>query len=91
MAAQGRIDAFFIGGGQIDGQANINRIGTGDYPRTEVRWPGCFGTAFLYAMVPRVILFRREHSRRVLVPRVDFISAPAPPRPACTGAAGPTR
>jgi len=27
-------------------------------------------------MVPRVILYRDEHSRRVLVPKVDFISAP---------------
>jgi len=26
--------------------------------------------------VPKVILFRTEHSRRTLVPRVDFISAP---------------
>ena len=30
-AAQGRIDAFFLGGGQIDGQANINLVGIGDY------------------------------------------------------------
>ena len=27
-------------------------------------------------MVPKVILFRVEHSRRTLVPQVDFISAP---------------
>jgi glutaconate CoA-transferase subunit B len=27
-------------------------------------------------VVPRVILFRLEHSRRTLVPKVDFISAP---------------
>jgi glutaconate CoA-transferase subunit B len=27
-------------------------------------------------VVPKVILFRTEHSRRTLVPRVDFISAP---------------
>ena len=27
-------------------------------------------------MVPKVILFRTEHSRRTLVPKVDFISAP---------------
>ena len=27
-------------------------------------------------MVPKVILFRVEHSRRTLVPKVDFISAP---------------
>ena len=27
LAAQGRIDAFFLGGGQIDGEANINLVG----------------------------------------------------------------
>ncbi len=76
-AAQGRIDAFFLGGGQIDGFGNINLVGTGDYPKTEVRWPGSFGSAYLYHLVPRVILFREEHSPRVLVPKVDFISAAA--------------
>jgi glutaconate CoA-transferase subunit B len=75
-AAQGRIDAFFLGGGQIDGQGNINLVGSGDYPRNEVRWPGSFGSSFMYFVVPRVILFREEHSPRVLVERVDFISAP---------------
>ena len=78
MIASGRIDAFFLGGGQIDGQANINLVGTGPYPRSEVRWPGSFGSAYLYHLVPRVILFREEHTRRVLVPRVDFVSAPGP-------------
>jgi glutaconate CoA-transferase subunit B len=75
-AAQGRVDAFFLGGGQIDGQANINLIGTGDYPTNDVRWPGCFGSAFLYFLVPRVILFREEHSSRVFVDKVDYVSAP---------------
>ncbi len=75
-AGQGRIDVFFLGGGQIDGQANVNLVGVGDYPRTDVRFPGSFGSAYLYYVVPRVILFREEHSRRVLVPRVDFVSAP---------------
>jgi glutaconate CoA-transferase subunit B len=75
-AAQGRVDAFFLGGGQIDGQANINLVGTGDYPASDVRWPGCFGSAFLYFAVPRVILFREEHSPRVFVDKVDYISAP---------------
>jgi glutaconate CoA-transferase, subunit B len=76
LAGQGRIDLFFLGGGQIDGQANINLIGTGDWPGTTVRFPGSFGAPFMYLMVPRTILFREEHSRRVLVPRVDIISAP---------------
>ena len=30
----------------------------------------------MYFTVPKVILFRPEHSRRVFVPKVDFISAP---------------
>jgi glutaconate CoA-transferase, subunit B len=75
-AAQGRIDAFFLGGGEIDGAGNVNLVGTGAYPRSDVRWPGSFGAAFLYFVVPRVILFREEHSRRVLVEKVDFITAP---------------
>jgi glutaconate CoA-transferase, subunit B len=75
-AAQGRINAFFLGGGQIDGQANINLVGVGGYPHSRVRWPGSFGSAHLYFLVPRVILFREEHTRRVLVPEVEFISAP---------------
>ncbi|MCX7367102.1 MAG: CoA synthetase [Alphaproteobacteria bacterium] len=79
MAAQGRLDAFFLGGGQIDGEANINLVGAGGtYPQTAVRWPGSFGSGYLYYLVPRVILFREEHTRRVLVPKVDFISAPGP-------------
>ena len=75
-AAQGRMDAFFLGGGQIDGAANINLVGVGDYPASKLRFPGSFGSAFLYHLVPKVILYRDEHSRRVLVDKVDFISAP---------------
>ena len=74
-AAQGRIDAFFLSGGQIDGEANINLVGLGAYPDLRVRFPGSFGSAYLYHLIPRVILFREEHSRRTLVERVDFVSA----------------
>ena len=79
---QGRIDVFFLGGGQIDGEANLNMVGVGGYPKSRVRFPGCHGTPFIYMMVPRTILFREEHSPRVLVPKVDFISAPgtSPPQ-----------
>ena len=76
MAAQGRIDAFFLSGGQIDGQGNINLVGVGGYPDSAVRWPGSFGSAYLYFLVPKVILFREEHTRRIMVPRVEFVSAP---------------
>jgi glutaconate CoA-transferase subunit B len=76
LAGQGRIDVFFLGGAQIDGEANINLVGTGFYPATERRFPGSFGSAFMYFAARRTILFREEHSARVLVPKVDFISAP---------------
>lgn len=76
LTGQGRIDLFFLGGGQIDGQANINLIGTGEWPGSSARFPGSFGSAFMYLMTPRTILFREEHSPRVFVPRVDIISAP---------------
>ena len=75
-AGQGRIDVFFLSGAQIDGQGNINLVAVGDYARPKARFPGSFGSAYLYFVVPRVILFRTEHSRRTLVPKVDFISAP---------------
>ena len=75
-AGQGRIDVFFLSGGQIDGDGNVNLVSTGDYTHPKVRFPGSFGSAYLYYVVPKVILFRTEHSQRTLVPQVDFISAP---------------
>jgi glutaconate CoA-transferase subunit B len=75
-AGQGRIDAFFLSGGQIDGAGNINLVAVGDYRHPKVRFPGSFGSAYLYYVVPKVILFRLEHTRRTLVDKVDFISAP---------------
>ena len=83
-AAQGRIDAFFLGGGQIDGEANVNLVATDRH-----RFPGSFGSAYLYFLVPNVILFRAEHSRRVLVPRVDFVSAPGVTPPDVYRTGGP--
>jgi glutaconate CoA-transferase, subunit B len=75
-AGQGRIDVFFLSGGQIDGEGNINLVSVGDYDHPKARFPGSFGSAYLYYVVPKVILFRGEHSRRTLVPKVDFVSAP---------------
>ena len=71
LAGQGRIDVFFLGGAQIDGEANINLV-----QAEGKRFPGSFGSAFMYFAARRTILFREEHSRRVLVPKVEFVSAP---------------
>ncbi len=75
-AAQGRIDVFFLSGAQVDGEANINLLSVGDYARPKARFAGSFGSPYIYMIVPRVILFRLDHDRRALVPKVDFISAP---------------
>lgn len=91
-AGQGRVDAFFLSGGQIDGGANINLVGTGEiesYPRQAQRFPGSFGSAYLYYVVPRVILFREEHTPRTLVEAVDFISAPGTSPPEVYRPGGP--
>ena len=88
-AAQGRIDAFFLGGVQIDGQANINLVGPGPYPKTTRRFSGSFGSALMYYVVPRVILFREEHSPRTLVKEVDFVSAPGVSPPGVYRPGGP--
>jgi len=88
-AGQGRIDVFFLGGAQIDGEANLNLVGVGAYPNVDVRFPGSFGSAFMYFVVPRVILFREEHTRRVFVPKVDFISAPGVSPPEVYRPGGP--
>ena len=82
LAGQGRIDVFFLGGAQIDGEGSINLV------RAEGRrFPGSFGSAFMYSVVKKTILFREEHSRRVLVPKVEFVSARGTPGALLTGKA----
>ena len=84
LAGQGRVDVFFLGGAQIDGEANINLV-----QAEGKRFPGSFGSAFMYFTARRSILFREEHSKRVLVPKVEFISAPGWSAPGVERRGGP--
>jgi glutaconate CoA-transferase subunit B len=88
-AGQGRIDVFFFSGAQIDGSGNINLTVIGDYAHPQARFPGAYGSAYLYFMVPKIILFRLEHSRRTLVEKVDFITAPGTSPPNVFRRGGP--
>jgi glutaconate CoA-transferase, subunit B len=74
LAQRGKLDLFFLSGIQIDptGRINLHRAGGR-------RFPGAFGSAVLYPLVKRVILFRTEHSARVFVPRLDFVTATGRP------------
>jgi glutaconate CoA-transferase subunit B len=76
MAQRGLIDLFFLSGAQIDRRGNINLHVIGDYYRPKVRLPGGAGSAVLYYVAHRVILFKTTHTRRDFVPQVDFITSP---------------
>src|SRR5581483_2972363 len=81
FALRGRIDVFFGSGAQIDEHGNFNLSVIGDYARPRVRLPGGRAQGVLPFVVRRFYLFRTEHSRRVFVPRVDFVTAPGMPPP----------
>ena len=55
IAAQGKLDSFFLSGGQIDGHANINLNCLTSENKINKRWSGAFGSPFLYMVVPQVI------------------------------------
>src|ERR1700709_1803103 len=45
-AGQGRIDVFFLSGGQIDGEGNINLVSIGDPEKPTARFPGSLGSSY---------------------------------------------
>lgn len=75
-AAQGRLDAFFLSGAQIDATGAVNLLGLGEPGRLRRRFMGNFGAPYLASLVPNVILFRTDHGIRSLVEKVDFVTAP---------------
>ena len=52
-AGQGRVDVFFLSGGEIDGEGNVNLVSIGDHEHPSMRFPGSFGSAYLYMSCPR--------------------------------------
>jgi glutaconate CoA-transferase, subunit B len=90
FAQSGKLDVFFLSGVQIDESANLNLHLLGDDPdHPRRRFPGAFGSAVLYYVVPRVIVFRTEHSPRVFVPHVDFVTAGGETEPGVPRSGGP--
>jgi glutaconate CoA-transferase, subunit B len=75
-AAQGRLDAFFLSGAQIDATGAVNLLGLGDPQAPERRFLGNFGAPYLASLVPNVILCRTDHGPKTLVEKVDFVTAP---------------
>lgn len=91
LAQRGEMDLFFLSGLQFDRQGNINLHVIGNYRSPNLRLPGAYGSAVLYYMAHRVILFRTEHTRRTFVERVDFITAPGVTPESVHREGGPTK
>ncbi len=88
-AAQGRIDAFFLSGVQIDGAGNVNLLGLVEEGRVGRRFAGNFGAPYLAFLVPRLILFGTDHDPRRLVEKVDYVTAPGSGPPGVRRKGGP--
>lgn len=91
LAQRGKLDLFFLSGAQIDRKGNLNLTCIGPYDAPKVRLPGGAGSAMLYYMTRRVVLFTLAHSPRIFVERCDFVTSAAstPQYPWRRG--GPTR
>lgn len=76
LAQRGDLGLFFVSGVQIDrrGNYNLHLLGQ-DQDSPDVRFPGGYGGGMIYYAARRTIVFRTEHSPRVLVEKVDYVSA----------------
>ena len=88
-AQRGNFDLFFLSGGQIDRHGNLNLITIGDHDHPTLRFPGGAGAAMLYYMARRVIIFRMDHTPKILVERVDTIASPGSSPPDVVRPGGP--
>ncbi|WP_054857590.1 CoA-transferase [Vulcanisaeta sp. JCM 16159] len=78
LARRGQLDVMFFSAAQVDRRGNMNLSVIGNYEKPRVRLPGGAAAAYLYRRARRIVMWLREHSRRTLVERVDFITAPGP-------------
>lgn len=74
LLQQGRVDAGFIGGAEIDPRGNLNTTRTHANGRL-VRLPGSGGAADIAALAGRTILIM-EHEPRRFRPILDYVTSP---------------
>jgi glutaconate CoA-transferase subunit B len=75
LCARGGIDTVFLGAVQIDARGRTNVSVIGEHSRPAVRLPGGGGAAAIMPTAGRVILWRTQHTPRVFVERLDFVTA----------------
>ncbi len=91
LAQRGKMDLFFLSAAQIDGHANINLQYVGAPPHPKHRFPGAFAAPVYYYIMGRVVLFRAEHSPRVFVPKLDYVTATGQSPPSARRRGGPSK
>ena len=70
----GHISIGFLGAAQLDRYGNINTTVIGDYDRPDVRLPGAGGAPEIATSCDRIFI-TLKHSRRALVPQLDFTTS----------------
>jgi glutaconate CoA-transferase subunit B len=73
----GRIDVGFLGAAQIDRHGSINTTVIGPYGSPKVRLPGAGGAPEIAARASEVIVLV-QHSNRVFVDKLDFVTSIGP-------------
>ena len=75
LLQQGRVDASFIGGAQVDRFGNLNTSYIGGMQSIQTRLPGSGGACDLASLARRHIIIM-AHEKRRFMPRVDYITSP---------------
>lgn len=75
LCARGGLDLVYLGCAQIDAEGRTNVSTIGPWHQPKVRLPGGGGAAVMLPTAKRVATWRTEHSPRVLVEHLDFVTA----------------
>ncbi len=75
LAAKSYIDVLFLGAAQIDCSANSNTTCIGEYQHPRVKLPGVAGISLLRKLCKKIIFFLPNHSKKIFVEYVDFITS----------------
>jgi len=75
MLVQGKIDLEFLRPAQVDKYGNVNNTVIGSHDKPKIRLPGGMGIDDVMYYAKKAILYVPNHSKRVFVDKVDFITA----------------
>jgi glutaconate CoA-transferase subunit B len=66
------LNVMFLGGAQIDKYGNTNLSVIGEYDKPKIRLPGGAATAYMTAIMPKLVIWAARQNKRVFVEKVDF-------------------